>query len=64
MFRSFVNKFKKKDDGDLSGDDEDLIVIGKHKGVGSATAQLQSIEDLAGKKIMQEDNYKNEYTKD
>jgi len=39
MFRSLVNKFKKKESpGDLSGDDEDLIVIGKHKGVGSATA--------------------------
>lgn len=61
MFRSFVNKFKKKEEEDLSGDDEDLIVIGKHKGVGSATAQLQSIEDLAGKKILQEDKYLMEF---
>lgn len=48
MLRSLMSKsksiFKTKDTAeeskDLSGDDEDLIVIGKHKGVGSAKTQL------------------------
>ena len=71
MFRSLVSKsknfiFKQKDEEskDLSGDDEDLIVIGKHKGVGNAKTQLQSIEDLAGKHIIQEEKYAHEYHKE
>lgn len=67
MFRSLVNKsksyFKAKEpeDQDLSGEDEDLIVIGKHKGVGSAKTQLGNIAELAGKSILKEDKYINEY---
>jgi hypothetical protein len=44
MLKSFFSKskaiFKPKEHEDLSGDDEDLIVIGKHKAVGSAKTQL------------------------
>jgi len=49
MFRSLVSKSKsmfratQEESKDLSGEDEDLIVIGKHKGVGLAKTQLQSI---------------------
>jgi hypothetical protein len=60
------NIFKQKEqqpEDDFSGEDEDLIVIGKHKGVGSSKTQLQSISELAGKYILQEDKYMQEYQK-
>ena len=41
--------------GFSSGEDDDLIVIGKHKGYGSMKSQFQDIDDLNGDKIIQED---------
>ena len=52
-----------KEDGFDSGEDDDLIVIGKHKGVGSAQSQLQNIENLSGDQIIKEDKYAKEFDK-
>ena len=40
------------DNGFSSGEDDDLIVIGKHKGYGSMKSQFQDIDDLNGDKII------------
>ena len=53
----------KGDDGFDSGEDDDLIVIGKHKGVGSTQSQLQNIESLSGDQIIKEDKYAKEFDK-
>lgn len=49
--------------GFSSGEDDDLIVIGKHKGYGSIKSQFQDIDDLNGDKIIQEDKYVREFKK-
>ena len=46
-----------------SGEDDDLIIIGKHKGVGNAQSQLQDIESLSGDQIIKEDKYMKEFDK-
>ena len=51
------------DGGFSSGEDDDLIVIGKHKGYGSIKSQFQDIDDLNGDKIIQEDKYVREFKK-
>ena len=50
-------------DGFSSGEDDDLIVIGKHKGYGSMKSQFQDIDDLNGDKIIQDDAYVREFKK-
>ena len=76
-FQGLVTKSKKifkKNDGEgddvdndnggfSSGEDDDLIVIGKHKGYGSMKSQFQDIDDLNGDKIIQEDKYVREFKK-
>ena len=50
-------------DGFSSGEDDDLIVIGKHKGYGSMKSQFQDIDDLNGDKIIQDDAYVRQFKK-
>ena len=48
---------KNRDGPDFdSGEDDDLIVIGKHKGAG-AKSLFQNLESLTGNQILQEDKY-------
>ena len=49
------------DDGGFdSGEDDDLIEIGKHKGAG-AKSVFQNLESLTGDQIIQEDKYAHEF---
>ena len=48
------------DNGFDSGEDDDLIEIGKHKGTG-AKSVFQNLESLTGDQIIQEDKYANEF---
>ena len=51
----------KNDDDDFdSGEDDDLIEIGKHKGAG-AKSLFQNLESLTGNQIIQEDKYAQEF---
>ena len=66
--KMFKNKSEVDENGNnngefSSGEDDDLIVIGKHKGYGSMKSQFQDIDDLNGDKIIQEDKYVREFKK-
>ena len=49
-----------EDNGFDSGEDDDLIEIGKHKGAG-AKSLFQNLESLTGNQIIQEDKYALEF---
>ena len=54
------NKNNDENSGFDSGEDDDLIEIGKHKGAG-AKSLFQNLESLTGVQILQEDKYALEF---
>ena len=50
--------------GDFSsGEDDDLIVIGKNQNYGTMGTQFEDINELNGEKIIKEDKYYREFKK-